>query len=88
MSPGKEHLLFTLTLNSDPMPCRFQVLEPRVLDFNRGVGEDVRMHVELSKVAGMVRADSHQLDRVITNLRAPPRRWHTSSGNAGASTLC
>ncbi|MEK7751683.1 MAG: ATP-binding protein, partial [Acidobacteriota bacterium] len=58
---------------------RKQVLEPRVLDLNRVVGEmrpmlerlvgeDVQVRVELSKEAGMVRADPHQLEQVIMNL--------------------
>ncbi|MDP2998502.1 MAG: response regulator, partial [Bryobacterales bacterium] len=58
---------------------RKQVLEPRVLDLNRVVGEmrpmlerlvgeDVQVRVELSKQAGMVHADPHQIEQVIMNL--------------------
>ncbi len=58
---------------------RKQVLEPRVLDLNRVVGEmrsmlgrlvgeDVQVRFELSAAAGMVRADPHQIEQVIVNL--------------------
>jgi hypothetical protein len=77
-----------LTLNSDSLPGCFQVLEPRVLDFNHVVGEDVQVHVELGKVARMVRADPHQLEQVIMNRRAQAKRYWCLSGSAGASTWC
>ena len=58
---------------------RKQVLEPRVLDLNRVVGEmrpmlerlvgeDVEVRVELNAESGTVRADPHQLEQVIMNL--------------------
>ena len=58
---------------------RKQVLQPRVLDLNRVVGdmrpmlerlmgEDVEVRVALDAEAGTVRADPHQLEQVIMNL--------------------
>jgi len=58
---------------------RKQILEPCVLDLNREVdemrsmferlvGEDVEVRVELSAQAGSVHADPHQIEQVIMNL--------------------
>jgi len=63
---------------------RGQVLQPRVLDLNRVVGEmrpmlerlvgeTVELRVALSAESGTVRADPHQLEQVIMNLAVNAR---------------
>jgi two-component system, cell cycle sensor histidine kinase and response regulator CckA len=64
--------------------ARRQLLEPRVIDLNtlirdteqllqRLIGEDVRLHTQLTANLAPVRADPHQLQQVLVNLAVNAR---------------
>ncbi len=77
---------------------RKQLLKPVVLDLNmivseltpmlrRLIGEDIRLHTELTENLGLIKADRHQLEQVLMNLVINARDAMPTGGHLTIETF-